>query len=103
MIEYLHARCCEFEEYESSDGTEEMGRVDARNRERAARYMAGLNEQAITRAKPTGPRSTCDTCGAPVPGMYLAAGVYCSDDCRAFKLEPEPFDGDAGGMIGGAA
>ena len=44
VLDFLHQRCATVEDYKLCAGSDEMGEVDARNRDRAAKFMAGLPE-----------------------------------------------------------
>ena len=44
VLDFLYQRCATVEDYKLCAGSDEMGEVDARNRERAARFMAGMPE-----------------------------------------------------------
>ncbi len=44
VLDFLHERCATVEDYRMSASVCEMNAVDARNRERAAKFMAGLPE-----------------------------------------------------------
>ena len=44
VLDFLYSRCCTVEDYKLCTGTEDMSAVDSRNRERAAKFMAGYPE-----------------------------------------------------------
>lgn len=40
-------------------------------------------------------RSTCDRCGNPIDGTYMAAGVYCSEACADLAAAaPGPWEAE---------
>jgi hypothetical protein len=44
VLDFLYSRCATVEDYKLCAGTDEMSEVDSRNRERAAKFMAGCPE-----------------------------------------------------------